>query len=139
MSVSHIRKKPGPVPLKQGGERLPHYFKAGPDSRRFVHDEARRQARLQLEDLCKELTPLAMETLEGLLGSDNEKVRLEALGQILDRGWGRSVDRVAILQVGLGASGSASDLSLDQLMARAERMLEAPIGTIIGVEVTDET
>ncbi|MFC1579025.1 hypothetical protein ACFL3Y_01400 [Pseudomonadota bacterium] len=91
---------------------------------------------MQVEDLCRELTPKAMETLQGLLDSDNEKVRLEALSQVLDRGWGKPVDRVAISQV--GSTQSVHDMSLDELMQRAGALLEHQTGTVIEGEVTDE-
>ena len=55
-----------------------------------------------MEELAKECTAEAFEKLANLLESDNPKMVLEAATQILDRGHGKAVDRVAIQTIGTG-------------------------------------
>ena len=127
MTVHTMKRKPGP----KKGQLHSGMFQAGPDSRRYIHDGARRATRLELEDLCKAMTPLAMETLEGLLTSPNEKVRLEALAQVLDRGWGRSVDRVQIQQVG-NNHGDVKDMDTEAIIAAMQHSLDRqPVANFI--------
>ena len=73
-----------------------------------------------MEEMCKRLAPDALEALEGLLNSSNEKVRLEAIQQVLDRGYGKAVDRVQIASVDAGGQ-RPEQLGMDDLLALANR------------------
>jgi len=128
-NVSNIRKKPGPPP----GTHHAGTFKPGPDPRRYKHDEERRKARLTVEELAKTYTEEAFGKLVDLLDSDSPKVAIEAASQILDRGWGRSVDRVQIAQIdATGATGGAA-LPLEELRRRAQNLLESDDDVTTGV------
>ena len=121
-NASHIKKKRGPAK----GSTHSGMFKTGPDARRYKHDEERRKARLTVEELAKEYTAEAFEKLANLLESDNPKMVLEAATQILDRGHGKAVDRVAIQTIGTG-QGSIADADPDTLI----RLLESRTGALL--------
>ena len=121
-NASHIKKKRGPAK----GSTHSGMFKTGPDARRYKHDEERRKARLTVEELAKEYTAEAFEKLANLLESDNPKMVLEAATQILDRGHGKAVDRVAIQTIGAG-QGSIADADPDTLI----RLLESRTGALL--------
>ena len=122
MSVTSTKKKRGPPK----GTHHAGTFKVGPDPRRYRHDEKRRKARLTVEELAKEYTEDAFNKLAELLNSDNPKMVLEAATQILDRGHGKAVDRVAIQQVGEGQR-SIADADPDPLI----RLLESRTGALL--------
>ena len=69
---------------------------------------------MTIEALAKEYTQEAFDKLVDLVSSDNPKIALEAAQEVLDRGWGRSVDRIAIAQVGV-AQGRIEDADPDVL------------------------
>ena len=122
MSVTSTKKKRGPPK----GTHHAGTFKVGSDPRRYRHDEERRKARLTVEELAKEYTEDAFNKLAELLNSDNPKMVLEAATQILDRGHGKAVDRVAIQQVGEGQR-SIADADPDPLI----RLLESRTGALL--------
>ena len=121
-NASHIKKKRGPAK----GSTHSGMFKTGPDARRYKHDEERRKARMTVEQLAKEYTEDAFNRLAELLNSDNPKMVLEAATQILDRGHGKAVDRVAIQTIGTG-QGSIADADPDTLI----RLLESRTGALL--------
>jgi len=86
-----------------------------------------------VEELAKTYTEEAFGKLVDLLDSDSPKVAIEAASQILDRGWGRSVDRVQIAQIdATGATGGAA-LPLEELRRRAQNLLESDDDVTTGV------
>jgi hypothetical protein len=106
------------------GSRPNGCFTGGEDPRRYKHDVERRKARMTIEELAKQYTTEAFNKLAELMQSDNPKLSMEAATQILDRGHGKSVDRIAIAQVGGQEGTSGASLSLDDLRARASRLLD---------------
>lgn len=78
---------------------------------------------MTIEELAKEIAPNALETLTELLNSQSEKVRLEAVAQVLDRAYGRAVDRIAVQQVGQGNGQSVQSMGLDELINHANQLL----------------
>ena len=82
-----------------------------------------------MEELCKQHAEDAVAYLANLLQDTeaNPKERLVAAGELLDRGYGKAVDRVAIQQVGQ-AQGSLKDADMATLMG----VLESRIGPDLG-------
>ena len=80
-----------------------------------------------VEALAKEYTQEAFDKLIALVGSDNPKIALEAVTQVLDRGHGGVVSCVAIAQVG-STQGSLKDADMATLMG----VLESRIGPDLG-------
>jgi len=119
-TVSRIKKKTGP----RVGQPHSGQFKSI-DSRRYIPDGAKGKVRKAVEELCKQHAEDAVAYLANLLqDSDaNPKERLVAAGELLDRGYGKAVDRVAIQQVGQ-AQGSLKDADMATLMG----VLESRIG-----------
>lgn len=85
---------------------------------------------MTIENLAKEYTEEAFQKLVELMESDSPKLALEAATEVLDRGWGKSVDRVAIAQVGENRDNPAQ-LGLDELLQLAN-------GTVLDGELTDD-
>ena len=123
-TVSRIKKKTGPrVGVPHSGQ-----FKSI-DSRRYIPDGAKGKVRKAVEELCKQHAEDAVAYLANLLQDTeaNPKERLVAAGELLDRGYGKAVDRVAIQQVGQ-AQGSLKDADMATLMG----VLESRIGPDLG-------
>ena len=78
---------------------------------------------MTVEELAKEYTEAAFNKLAELIQSDNPKMALEASTQMLDRAWGRSVDRVAIQQVGNNVTDPSS-MDMDALRHQVNNLLE---------------
>ena len=74
-----------------------------------------------MEELCKQHAEGAVAYLAELLADPkaNAKERIVAASELLDRGYGKSVDRVAIQQVGQ-AQGSLKDADMATLMGVLE-------------------
>jgi hypothetical protein len=104
-------------------------FSAGPDGRRYKHDEERRKARMTIESLAKEYTQEAFDKLVALVNSDNPKIALEAVTQVLDRGHGRSIDRLAIQTIGSGTGdiSSADPETLLRVLSERTMMDDAQV------------
>ena len=81
---------------------------------------------MTVEQLAKEYTEEAFNKLAELIHSDNPKMALEAITQILDRGHGRVADRLAIQTIGT-AQGNITDADPDTLL----RLLESRTGTLL--------
>lgn len=86
---------------------------------------------MTVEELAKEYTEEAFNKLAELMQSDSPKMALEAATQILDRGHGKSVDRVAIQSVGAG-QGRVEDMSTEQILQAMQHRIEQdePILTV---------
>lgn len=56
----------------------------------------RPKAVVDLVTRARALTPAALDVLEAALASDDDRVRLAAAGMLLDRGWGRPPQAVAL-------------------------------------------
>lgn len=92
-------------------------FRPGYDPRRVV--APKRKITKAIEELCKEHAELAVATLAGLI-ADTEieaETRRKACNDLLDRAYGKAVDRVAIKQVGGDANADARLLTTDQIIA----------------------
>ena len=115
-AVSRIKKKTGP----RVGQPHSGQFKSI-DSRRYIPDGAKGKVRKAVEELCKQHAEDAVAYLANLLQDPdaNPKERLVAAGELLDRGYGKAVDRVAIQQVGQ-AQGSLKNADMDVLMGVLE-------------------
>ena len=115
-AVSRIKKKTGP----RVGQPHSGQFKSI-DSRRYIPDGAKGKVRKAVEELCKQHAEDAVAYLANLLQDPdaNPKERLVAAGELLDRGYGKAVDRVAIQQVGQ-AQGSLKNADIDVLMGVLE-------------------
>jgi len=129
-NVTRMKGKTGP----RVGQPHSGQFQKGEDSRRYVPSSERGRIRKTVEELCKQHAEDAVQYLAELLAdpSANHKERIVAASELLDRGFGKSVDRVAIQQVGT-AQGSLKDADMDTLMAT----LQVRIGSELGQEPSE--
>ena len=81
---------------------------------------------MTVEQLAKEYTEDAFNKLAELLNSDSPKMVLEAAIQILDRGHGKAVDRVAVMTMD-NTAGSTNTLSRDELENRIQHLFSNEI------------
>lgn len=72
----------------------------------------------QLEELCRENATLALDFLVDLLRDNKAQVnaRLTAAREILDRGYGKPLDRQQLMTLDVGAIGGQAALSDEQLL-----------------------
>ena len=96
-------------------------FQKGEDKRRYVPTAEKGRIRKTVEELCKQHAEDAVAYLANLLQDPkaSAKERIVAASELLDRGYGKSVDRVAIQQVGQ-AQGSLKDADMATLMGVLE-------------------
>ena len=81
----------------------------------------------EIEQACKLQADEAMKVLADLLQSDDEKTRLAAAREILDRGYGRPVDRQAVLN--MSANGQTLDSNpVDMKTSDILRIIQAESG-----------
>jgi hypothetical protein len=95
----------------------PGGFSKGYDPRRVM--PTKRKINKAIEEMCREHSELAVSFIAGLIadtGAD-DAVRLKAAETMLDRAYGKAVDRVAIKQVGGDANADARLLTTDQIIA----------------------
>lgn len=99
--------------------RRDHLFKPGYDPRRMHQDHSKRKQRLAIEELCREHADIAVAYIAGLIADTDaeHETRLKAANSLLDRAYGKAVDRVAIKQVGGDANSDARLLTTDQIIA----------------------
>ena len=127
------RKKRGPVPLAEGGKRLPHYFQPGEDPRRNKGGRVS-QARKDLQSLAQEKTQDAVDVLVEIMGNADEptKERRAAAEVLLAHGHGLPVGRHIVAGMGDNPAGAnLADASPEQLLAwvagiREEQQLPSP-------------
>jgi hypothetical protein len=78
----------------------------------------KRQINRAIEELCKEHAGLAVACLAGLISDPEQdgEVRRKASNDILDRAYGKAVDRIAIAQVGGDQARDARLLSTEDII-----------------------
>ena len=119
--AASLRRKPGPKP----GSRHPGMFKPGqsgnPSGRPKKSPEMK-----DLEKRCRESAEQALALMLDIIEDDSapRNVRLQAAREVLDRGFGKPVDRQAVLNLS-GPTQGAAALSREQLEAIAAGAFEA--------------
>jgi hypothetical protein len=95
----------------------PGGFSKGYDPRRVM--PTKRKLNKAIEEMCREHSELAVSFIAGLIADTeaDDAVRLKAAETMLDRAYGKAVDRVAIKQVGGDSSADARLLTTDQIIA----------------------
>ena len=95
----------------------PGGFSKGYDPRRVM--PTKRKLNKAIEEMCREHSELAVSFIAGLIADTeaDDAVRLKAAETMLDRAYGKAVDRVAIKQVGGDANADARLLTTDQIIA----------------------
>lgn len=108
-----------PASSQSAEPRRDHLFKPGYDPRRMHQDHSKRKQRLAIEELCREHADIAVAYIAGLIADTDaeHETRLKAANSLLDRAYGKAVDRVAIKQVGGDANADARLLTTDQIIA----------------------
>ena len=98
------------------GTNNPGAFNVGFDPRRVT--PTKRQINRAIEELCKEHAGLAVACLAGLISDPEQdgEVRRKASNDILDRAYGKAVDRIAIAQVGGDQARDARLLSTEDII-----------------------
>jgi len=98
------------------GTNNPGAFNVGYDPRRVT--PTKRQINRAIEELCKEHAGLAVACLAGLISDPEQdgEVRRKASNDILDRAYGKAVDRIAIAQVGGDQARDARLLSTEDII-----------------------
>jgi len=98
------------------GTNNPGAFNVGYDPRRVT--PTKRQINKAIEELCKEHAGLAVACLAGLISDPEQdgEVRRKASNDILDRAYGKAVDRIAIAQVGGDQARDARLLSTEDII-----------------------
>ena len=89
---------------------------------------------MTIEQMAREYTEDALQRIVGLMGSDNDKLAMEAATQLLDRAHGAVVNRMLMATVG-DNQASPQTMTMDQLLQAAQSVvtnnvteaLEAPI------------
>ena len=101
------------------GQRHSGHFKKGHDPRRHVTGPYMQKKRISIEMVCQEKAEKALETLMKVIEDDDApaKDRVNAANSLLDRAFGKSVDRVQVAQIKDGG-GSGAVLTRDELMLR---------------------
>lgn len=79
-------------------------------------------SRRNIAAMARELAPLAMKTIEGLLTSDDERVKLSAAEHVLDRAIGKPIAMTADVTDRLD---ELTDDELDAALASVTRQVEA--------------
>ena len=119
--------KPGPKP----GERHSGQWKPGqsgnPSGRPKKSSEMK-----DLERLCRESADEALALLVDTIRNPDadHRLRLQAAREVLDRGFGKPVDRSAVLNLN-GSGDQAGTMTRDQLIAIAAGAFEAPAGQVL--------
>lgn len=130
---ANFRRKPGPKP----GQRHSGQWKPGqsgnPSGRPKKSPEMK-----DLERRCRESAEDALRFLLDTIEDDDapRNVRLQAAREVLDRGFGKPVDRQAVLNMSGPAQGAAA-LTRDQLEAIAAGAFEAEPAQVL--EFTGKT
>ena len=125
--LANHRRKPGPKP----GQRHPGQWKPGqsgnPSGRPKKSPEMK-----DLERRCRESAEDALRLLLELVNDEDapRRDRLYAAREILDRGFGKPVDRQAVLNL-TGPSEGAATLSRQQLEAIAAGALEQEAAQVL--------
>lgn len=107
----------GPLPLALGGQRWPNQWQPGqsgnPSGRPKKGPEMK-----HLEQLCRESADVAFEYIRGLIRDPDAapSVRLAAARELLDRGFGKAVDRTAIMALSGGGAEEPERLSDGELL-----------------------
>ena len=106
------------MPCRKGQKHSGH-FKKGHDPRRHVTGPYMQKKRISIEMVCQEKAEKALETLMKVIEDDDApaKDRVNAANSLLDRAFGKSVDRVQVAQIKDGG-GSGAVLTRDELMLR---------------------
>ena len=101
------------------GQRHSGHFKKGHDPRRHVTGPYMQKKRISIEMVCQEKAEKALDTLMKVIEDDDApaKDRVNAANSLLDRAFGKSVDRVQVAQIKDGG-GSGAVLTRDELMLR---------------------
>lgn len=121
-------RKPGPKP----GQRHSGQFRKGHDPRRWLLGPRRGQNVKDLERLCRESAEDALRLLLDTVNDEDapRRDRLAAAREILDRGYGKPVDRQAILNLN-GGGDSPAELTREQLERIAAGAFERESGQVI--------
>ena len=117
------------MPCRKGQKHSGH-FKKGHDPRRHVTGPYMQKKRISIEMVCQEKAEKALETLMKVIEDDDApaKDRVNAANSLLDRAFGKSVDRVQVAQIKDGG-GSGAVLTRDELMLRlTQRYTEDAVG-----------
>ena len=106
------------MPCRKGQKHAGH-FKKGHDPRRHVTGPYMQKKRISIEMVCQEKAEKALETLMKVIEDDDaqDKDMVNAANSLLDRAFGKSVDRVQVAQIKDGG-GSGAVLTRDELMLR---------------------
>lgn len=112
------------MPCRKGQKHSGH-FKKGHDPRRHVTGPYLHRKKISIESVCQEKAEKALAALMSVIedGSAPHKDRVNAANSLLDRAFGKAVDRVQVAQIKDG-SGSGAVLTRDELMLRLTQQYE---------------
>lgn len=109
------------------GQKHSGHFKKGFDERRHVTGpyHARRRT---IEEVCKREAGKALKALLKVIEDDEapHKDRVLAANTLLDRAYGKTVDRVQVASINTGG-GDVGTLTRDELMARLTQQYTTPV------------
>ena len=102
-----VSTRPAEAQGKRGlwkGHKNAQGFKAGHDPRRHMYGPFRGEVRKSIEAACQQHTDRAVGFLVDTMDDPDAplQARIQAATQLIDRGHGKAVDRVAIAQVDEG-------------------------------------
>ena len=108
------------------GHKNAQGFKPGHDPRRHMDGPFRGEVRKSIEAACQAHTDRAVGFLVDTMDDVDAplQARIQAATQLIDRGHGKAVDRVAIAQVDESRNAGKS-LTLDEIRARLTAKLES--------------
>jgi HEAT repeat protein len=99
-----------------------------PGDPRINYDGYTKEMRMKnkaLEDIAREHAEEAVATLVDLLRTGSDGVKRAAAEALLDRAYGKPVDRQAVLQLGAGAGEAVEQLTEAQLLRIANGAFES--------------
>lgn len=130
------RRKVVPMIDRDSGGRFAPGARANPGGRPKVPDD--------LKFRFKKLTPQAIDVLQNCLGSEDEKIRLEAAKHILDRAYGRPAQSTELKLEGLDTAAVHLQLLVEvgarrraRLQAGEDAVLIGEAGVTVGLEQPD--
>ena len=123
------------MPCRKGQKHSGHFSK-GHDPRRHVTGPYMHRKKISIESVCQEKAEKALAVLMKVIEDDGApaKDRVNAANSLLDRAFGKSVDRVQVAQIKDG-NGSGAVLTRDELMLRlTQRYTESDGGEAVDAD-----
>ena len=120
------------------GQKHSGHFSKGFDPRRNLKGQYLLRERTTVEDKFRQHSQKALDALLSVLEDSESPAKdvVNAANSLLDRAYGKAVDRVQVATLGNDVGNTAS-LTRDELMARLTRQYTDPVNDLDGEAVDD--